>query len=112
MAFCPSELTWPPGHSCLTGLTKSLPGAPSQGLLLAKVNKVYCNGNQRLMCLGLEGWGGGREEQRKCRGLGEGPLHSDRKTLESWSQDPRIPQKLPRPKGTKVFCLIVFGDAQ
>lgn len=49
MAFCPSELTWPPGHSCLTSLTKSLSGAPCQGLLLEKANKVYSKGNKRLM---------------------------------------------------------------
>lgn len=49
MAFCPSEPTWSLGHSCLTGLTKPLSGSPSQGLPLAKVNKVYSKGKKGLM---------------------------------------------------------------
>lgn len=49
MAFCPSELTWSPGHSCPTSSTTLLSGPPSQGLPLAKTNKVYSKGSNGLI---------------------------------------------------------------
>lgn len=68
MAFCPSEPTWPPGHSCLTSLTRPLSGPPSQDLPLEEVNKVCSKGNKGLMS--VWGWGDGVKAGKSRESVG------------------------------------------
>ena len=54
MAFCPSEPTWPPGHSCPTCSTKALFWDPHLRAFPWLKNKVYSEGNKEAdVCLGV-----------------------------------------------------------